>query len=61
MAKVPRTCGNCKYCVHESCYYNPPTAVVDMSCWKLVAAHPPVEPDDRCSKWEVNPRIERES
>ena len=52
---MKKVCGNCLYRVYGQCYYNPPAVV--FADYHAVAVHPPVKEDDRCSKFEVHPRI----
>lgn len=53
---MKKVCGNCLYRVHGACYYNPPTVV--FADYKVIAAHPPVKMEDRCSKFVVHPKKE---
>lgn len=57
-SKESRTCKYCKYKARGCCFYNPPTCIfLPAPEYRFVSAYPPVDDEDRCSKWERNPRL----
>lgn len=55
----PHICKYCKYKAHGMCYYNPPTTMFVDYQWQAV--HPPVYDEERCSKWELNSKLNKEN